>query len=358
MKVANSTRVWALVGIVLMLAMLPFSGFSQRKVKYTPGSFFKSPVPNMGVAYETFDFDASTGGKKVFRNGTSICVPGGILVSEEGDPVQGTITLSYREMFDATDILLSGVPMHYNTPTGRRQLETGGMFEVFAMRGSQPVFVAPGKMIFIETSSLGPINQRWDFFGFDPDEKEWVRLQNGNTKSIPQGGSAGNDTFDEPYATLAESDAVRAAPMNMDNGDAMGFTGDGEGFNLRRLGLSQFGLYNYDAMLKEQDIVNVVPEFTLNGAPNKELNTVFVAYPGLNTLYYFGSYNWATEFNLFANRPANIFVVLKDGKFAMVPREALANINQQAGKKLKLDLQTVDQKFATPEEIRDFLTKG
>jgi hypothetical protein len=346
-------------GIVALYLWGP-TAQAQGPAKVYKRGQFSSPIPGLNLPYEEFTLDAVSGGT-VYTNqsNTLLCLPPDALVDEYGRKVTGNIKLLWREMFEPAQLALTGIPMQVETPNGPRQLETGGMFEVLAEQNGKPVFLAPGKILFIQSTELGfEYGRTYDFYVYDVNLPGWVRQQNYNTSSTPIAGSVGNTGYNERF----ESPSV-VEPFTADNGNVepMGENVDGEEVtNLRKLGLSQFGLNNYDVMLKEDSTNQVVfaADFTLNGQRPKKEGQIMVVYQGLNTVYYYYGEAASSKFRLFLDREPVIFMPLEGGNVARVDPATLPNLRTLQGKKVTLDLKTAARKIASPGDLRQFILNG
>lgn len=350
-----------LAGIFALQLWVP-SILAQAPAKVYKRGQFSSPIPGLNLPYEEFTVDAVAGGT-VYTNqsNTMLCLPPDALVDEYGRKVTGNIKLLWREMFEPAQLALTGIPMQVETPNGPRQLETGGMFEVLAEQNSKPVYLAPGKILFIQSTRLGfEYGRTYDFYVYDVNLPGWVRQQNYNTSSTPIAGSVGNTGYNERFETPSVVEPFTSSNANVE-GEGVGFVDDGEEVtNLRKLGLSQFGLNNYDVMLKEDSTNQVVfaADFTLNGQRPKKEGQIMVVYQGLNTVYQYYGEAASSKFRLYLDREPVIFMPLEGGNVARVDPATLPNLRTLQGKKVTLDLKTAARKIASPEDLRQFILNG
>ena len=144
----------------------------EHLVGYNP--LVKPPIPAADIPYETFNVDAAKGGKYKANKGTELVVPPGIFVDANGAPVNGEVTLKYREFHDAADIILSGIPMVYDNHGTPENFQTAGMMEIIGQQGESPVFVAPGKEIEVQMASFTE-DDDYGLYILDP-ENGWADI--------------------------------------------------------------------------------------------------------------------------------------------------------------------------------------
>ena len=81
----------------------------------------------------------------------------------------------------------------------------------------------------------------------------------------------------------------------------------------------EMGLYNYDALLSEEDAIPLEAIVEIKGMPDVQVDDLYVVYDSLNTSYLYSKYDFKDNFAVKANRKATIFAVLKDGLIASFP---------------------------------------
>lgn len=106
-----------------------------------------APVAGIDVFKSYFNVDSKKGGTLSYPSGTQILVPENAFVDANGNPVSGSVSLGYREFRDPVDIMLSGIPMDYDSAGKTGHFVSAGMFDINASVNGQEVFLAPGKEI-------------------------------------------------------------------------------------------------------------------------------------------------------------------------------------------------------------------
>ncbi|MEI6409820.1 MAG: hypothetical protein WCR52_10585 [Bacteroidota bacterium] len=104
--------------------------------------------------------------------GTSVHIPGGILVHNDGRPVTGEVAFNLQEYRSMSDYLASGIPMHYSDERGDYHFNSGGMFELSVRQGTESLNIAPGQQCEMRFSPTHKLTQANLFF-FDENAGQW-----------------------------------------------------------------------------------------------------------------------------------------------------------------------------------------
>lgn len=148
------------------------------------------PYPGLEVMMSKYIIDPDKDTVLMLSNGSSIAIPAKVMVNSEGQIVNGTYDLYYREFHDAVDILLSGIPMEIYSMGQSRVFQTAGMFELVAQQDGRKLNLAEGKNIDIRFASKYP-GADYNFFFLNPENSswEWVDLpetEDNSQKKIAQ----------------------------------------------------------------------------------------------------------------------------------------------------------------------------
>ncbi|HLG02890.1 MAG TPA: hypothetical protein VI731_04805, partial [Bacteroidia bacterium] len=110
----------------------------------------KPPLQGIDIVKSVYTTSASSGGTLIHPTGTKIAIPEKAFVDDAGNPVTGSVIIDYREFRDPVDIMVSGIPMVYDSGGIKSDFESAGMFEINASAGGKEVFLANGKKVDIE----------------------------------------------------------------------------------------------------------------------------------------------------------------------------------------------------------------
>jgi hypothetical protein len=100
-----------------------------------------------GVPLQTFTIDGTTGGEFSTPLETKVKVPSNAFLNKEGNPVTGTVTIEFKDIYKRSDMLLSD--RSTNSINGI-PIKSGGMFFIKATQNNAAVSLAAGKKITIE----------------------------------------------------------------------------------------------------------------------------------------------------------------------------------------------------------------
>jgi hypothetical protein len=141
-------------------------------VQTLPTRFVNPPIPDADVPFETYTFEAEKGAKLTYKTGTEIEIPANALVDEAGKPIIGEVKLTYREFHDALDVLVSGIPMQYDSAGTRQSLQTAGMFDIRALQAGKELKLAQNKKANIRMASWQP-DQDYNFYNLNEKTGKW-----------------------------------------------------------------------------------------------------------------------------------------------------------------------------------------
>ncbi|MCB9081369.1 MAG: hypothetical protein H6555_06620 [Lewinellaceae bacterium] len=178
------------------------------------------PVPALDKPLQRHTIDAQTGGTLIAANGSRLVFPYQAFQDNRGNAIQGEVDIWYREMHDAVDFFLTGVPMTYDSAGTRYQLESIGMIEIRGTQNGQSIQLAPGKKIQVELLStldapsnsllpaynvywLDTVSRNWSFQGVD--QLSWY------TEAPTDDASSGNRSLSQGVSDqLTSLDAEEA----------------------------------------------------------------------------------------------------------------------------------------------------
>lgn len=146
----------ALLLIVRSLDDLPTPAQSRAVADayFAKKPFVNPPLAEVNPQGKKISVDVALGASVDLEEGTRLVIPRTAFQNDRGQLIQsGEVDVFYREMHDAVDFFLAGVPMTYDSAGMRYYLQSAGMIEIIATQNGQPVGMAPGKKIRIELQS-------------------------------------------------------------------------------------------------------------------------------------------------------------------------------------------------------------
>ncbi len=162
--------------------------YRESNVLYTPAStrafvknhpLVKPPVKGVDIAPDVYSVNPMTGSVVEYGSGTTILIPSMAFEDVNGNLVQGPVDITYREFRDQVDVVLSGIPMDYDSAGTSGKFESAGMFEMQASQNGTEVFLRDEKEIelkFAVTDTASDFN----FYRLD-EVNGWTYLENTGT---------------------------------------------------------------------------------------------------------------------------------------------------------------------------------
>jgi hypothetical protein len=160
-----------IASLISVCGILIFSCTAEKKTE----SAILPPFENLNVRNNTFDFDAEKGTTIQLANGTSIYVPEDALVDGSGNRVTGKVSLHYREFLDASQILMSGIPMRYDSAGRSSDFISAGMFEIGATQNGQALQIKSGKSVRVDMASP-VVEEDFNFYSLDSTTGKWTYI--------------------------------------------------------------------------------------------------------------------------------------------------------------------------------------
>ena len=111
------------------------------------------PLENVDVSFATYSVNTLEGRKIIHDGWSYIQVPSEAFLNAEGQIVEGTVEVQYREFQDAADVFLAGIPVTYDSLGQQYFWQSAGMVELKAFYQGEEVFPNPERPITIELAS-------------------------------------------------------------------------------------------------------------------------------------------------------------------------------------------------------------
>ncbi len=127
------------------------------------------PLESVDIEFFTAEF--ANNEREVLRFGDSeVIIEPDIFVDENKQPVKGAVTIKYRELKTAAQIIASGITMKYDSAGVTYNFTTAGMFEVRGYADDKAVYIREGKSI--EVNMASPIDGNFNYYTLD-EESGW-----------------------------------------------------------------------------------------------------------------------------------------------------------------------------------------
>ncbi len=116
---------------------------------------------------QTYTISGTAGGQFLTPQGTTVVIPPNAFVDQNNNPVTGSVTIQFKDIYKKSDMLLSNKPtqMQFGAP-----LKSAGEFFVKATVNNAPVFLGTGKKITVKQPLVtGPADTAMVPFVLAPD---------------------------------------------------------------------------------------------------------------------------------------------------------------------------------------------
>lgn len=116
-------------------------------------NIFEKPLKGVDVPLQKSLVSATKGDTIFFENGTRIIIPENAFIDSLGNPIKGNVEISFQEYHTEAEVILSGIPMQYDSAGSEYTLETDGMFKINGSQNGSKVKIYPNKSLKVKTKS-------------------------------------------------------------------------------------------------------------------------------------------------------------------------------------------------------------
>ena len=197
MKIKPTNKVIIASTIVLGLGIWLFSTLNRRKHQGEEHPEAKSVIriPSTSNPLRNFLVNTDRDTTLILNKGSQIEIPASIFRTESGTIVQGKVEIDYREFHSLAQILLSGIPMAYDSAGMKYDFESAGMFQITGKQQGHPIFIQTGKSLKVNMASNNADALRFNQYYYDTIQHNWQFLRKdvpGITMTIGQANSPSN----------------------------------------------------------------------------------------------------------------------------------------------------------------------
>lgn len=282
----------------------------------------------MPTAFTNFNYKNNNCRGYTNANTSLIYIPSNSFCYEDGSACNDSIIVKYRELHSQTDMFVNKLNMFVKRNGKNHMLESAGMFEIKAECKGKPLKICEGKTIQVRFRSRRNI-ANLQAFKYDFTQNLWLDYGkvydfSYNKKNPPNTFNLwGNSNL--PAADTADFNVENEGgnlnaivwgeflPLDLPDGIFMG------------ININAIGIYNYDAVIKEENAIAFIPDFTVNSG--NEIGEICVAYEKKNTLVRYYPDDFAERFVLLNEKGIKIFTKLSDGSFAVLKEGTLDAID-------------------------------
>lgn len=160
------------------------------------------PINDLQNPASIFTIVSDIESKIELPNGGSIEVPAGAFVDKDGKGVSGKVDVEWAEFHSLTDIMLSGIPMKYDSAGVEYNFVSGGMFTINAKQSGENIFVKEGENLKVNLASMDD-TPCYNFYQLDEKTGDWSYDKTDVATPI-----ASSENVKEEVETLKKEDPV------------------------------------------------------------------------------------------------------------------------------------------------------
>jgi len=148
----------------------PLSHKTSEKIVVRP------PLDGVDIADTTYELSTGTDTILYYATGSSLTIPAHAFLDRHGKPVNGDIQLHYRELHDASDFFISGIPVTYDSNGVQYHFESAGMIEISASLNGECLFANPEERISVQLASAVK-DRGFHIYYLDTVERKWTYVE-------------------------------------------------------------------------------------------------------------------------------------------------------------------------------------
>jgi hypothetical protein len=114
--------------------------------------YINPPYEQVQPQFVAYNMNADKGGSIKMNGISNINVPPFAFLDEGGNPVSGDVNIKYRNLDDASEYFMSGIPMQYDSLGRKYDFEATQLFEIYAEKDGKQLKMNPGKDMQISFS--------------------------------------------------------------------------------------------------------------------------------------------------------------------------------------------------------------
>lgn len=167
--------------VAVYFALRPSANLEEiQRAYFASRPFIDPPLTNIQPQFASYQINNQMGGMLEHPTGSKLQIPPAAFVNNQGIPVEGHVTLRYREMHDFVDFFLAGIPMVYDSAGVEYTLESAGMIEVYAEQNGEKLILAKDKTIGVELVSRVNVSPSlelptgFNIYKLDETARKWV----------------------------------------------------------------------------------------------------------------------------------------------------------------------------------------
>jgi hypothetical protein len=197
--IASFTVVAVIAGYILLK--------TDKKEDISSARFIDPPIQLMNIPVHNYIVNSDSDSTLIHTTGSIIKIPSGAFVDVNGKEIRGNVEIHYREFHNPVDILLSGIPMSYDSAGTIYQLKSAGMFEITATQNGKAVHLKPEKILLVNMISHTNDSSNYNIYNLDTVQRKWIYISENTT-----GNKTCNSAFAAKTNNYKSIDKIQIVP--------------------------------------------------------------------------------------------------------------------------------------------------
>lgn len=130
------------------------------------------PQEQLDIPMSMYKVDGVKGGQITHPTGTKITIPSNAFVDENNQAITEMVDIHFREINHPIDLLVTGIPMRYDTAGQEMVLLSDGMIEIEGYLNGEKVKIAPNKAIDVSLKATSE-DTKFNAYQLDTEAKNW-----------------------------------------------------------------------------------------------------------------------------------------------------------------------------------------
>ena len=208
---------------IIIVAGTIFYFSYHTKEKFAESKFINPPLQNLTIKTVSYSIDVATGGEISTNDGSKIIVPANAFTDKNGNDIVGKVDITYRGFHDQTDLLLSGIPMDYDSGGTKYVFSSAGMVDINGYSNGNPVFIKEGKNLNVSILSSYQ-DSRYNLYQLDTINKKWICMGKDKVADIKPENHLGNDNSRDDVLSPHSSNEKNREELKTESNQALGYS--------------------------------------------------------------------------------------------------------------------------------------
>lgn len=138
---------------------------------------FRAPVRRHDPVFSGYSIPSDATSTIFTPEGFVIKIEANSVVDPNGNEVRGSFQLFFRDLSKMSELVMSGVPMSYDSGGVSSVFQTAGMFEIYAEQNGNPLSLKQGNTISVSFPTLDS-EEGYNLYYFNENDGQWKYAEN------------------------------------------------------------------------------------------------------------------------------------------------------------------------------------